>query len=150
MTLRRVARLSGVPLSKILLDVHRIAGIELTEAECATLAAATSSDGASASVRPRPEWVRDMSEDDVPVTDLRREEGEGASGALRSVAPGDVVLLKCSSEPRSLYAAWDRQGHDYFTEQMGAEEWWVFVRKEGGRREEGGGEKRHEAGGGAQ
>jgi hypothetical protein len=148
MTLRRVSRLSGVPLSKILLDVHRIAGIDLTETERATLTAASSSDGkpGPASVQPRPDWARDLSEDDVPVMDLRKEEEdqtvmshEAVAESLRLVGPGEVLLLKCQAEPRSLYAVWERHGHDHFAEQMGHDEWWIFLRKGEARREEAGG-----------
>ena len=147
MTLRRVSRLSGVPLAKILLDLHRIAGIDLTDDERATLTAASSSDGkpGPASVQPRPDWARDLSEDDVPVADLRKDEeqavvsDEVVADSLRLVGPGEVLLLKSVTEPRALYAIWDRQGHDHFAEQMGNDEWWIFLRKGEARREEAGG-----------
>jgi len=147
MTLRRVSRLSGVPLSKILLDVHRIAGIDLTEDERATLTAASSSDGkpGPASVQPRPDWARDLSEDDVPVADLRKDEEQAVvsdeivADSLRLVGPGEVLLLKSVAEPRSLYTIWDRQGHDHFAEQMGYDEWWIFLRKRGESKEKAGG-----------
>lgn len=141
LTLRRVSRLSGVPLSKILVDLHRIAGIELTEDERASLAASSGdAPAAAASASPdsdgRPEWATDLADEDVTVVDLiaddARPVSEVSAAALYTlglVGAGDVMLVKSASEPLLLYPELEASGADHFAEQVGPSEWWIFVRK---------------------
>ncbi len=143
-TLARVARMTGTPLSQILVDIHRIAGVELTEEERARLAKTNghlpARQPAPAAPEPaaaaRPSWAEDLSEDDVHVVEGHGDEPEAdarlrttALEILRVTEPGDVLIVKHSREPHSLYSVWDEQGHERYAEQVAPDEWWVFVRK---------------------
>jgi hypothetical protein len=143
LTLARVARMTGKSLSTILLDIHRLLGVELTQDEFARIA---KSDGDRARwvpaappsllEHPKPQWAEDLSEHDVHVVQANGDEPEGesrlrliAQETLRLTEPGDVLLVKHSREPHALYALWDEQGHDRYAEQVAPDEWWIFVRK---------------------
>lgn len=144
LTLARVARMTGEPLSRILLDIHRIAGVELTQEERARLlknsggppppAPREASPPAAAAARPI--WAEDLSEDDVHVVEAGGDAPDAdarlrtvAQETLRMTSPGDVLIVKHSREPHSLYALWDEQGHERYAEQVAPGEWWIYVRK---------------------
>jgi hypothetical protein len=145
LTLERVAKMTGVALSKIVLDICRIVGLEVSEEERVRLSKSNGQpkleapSDSEAQQTGRPVWAEDLSEDDVHVVESLGEEPDGdlklksaALEILRVTEPGDVLIVKHSREPYMLYSLWDEAGHERYSEQVGPREWWIFVRKHGG------------------
>lgn len=145
-TLRRVATIADVDIAEMLVQIHRIAGSPLSDAELSalrerspsseihsSLTSGTPASRAPASGQELPDWA--MTANPVVVDLLESDERLDAdpmlpiNRALNSNPVGTVVLIKHKWEPQPLYDIWDGIGVQHFATQMSDNEWWIVVRK---------------------
>ena len=51
---------------------------------------------------------------------------------LEALPPGGVLLIKHKWEPQPFYDVWSKMGDvEWFSEQIGPDEWWIWVRRTG-------------------
>ena len=126
-SLARIARMTDTP--DLLLRIHEVAGIGLTDAERAELGGYDSEPDAH---EPLPGWVTEkpVATVDLLASDARLDTDPMSPimRAMKAAAPGEVVLIKHKWEPQPLYDIWDKIGVAHCATQVGTDEWWVYIR----------------------
>ena len=122
------------PVGKLLLEIHKAAGINLTTEEHAELGGETgNTPEPSRSPENRPGWATDGSPvivDLLPADDrLDEDPMVPIYNALKANDPGTVILIKHKWEPQPLFDVWDKGGIEYYSERTGPDEWHIFIRK---------------------
>ena len=133
--LKRIAAMTGTPIAELVAEIHKAAGLPLTEDEKQQIAVRTEADDTPETPGPEepPPWT--AAEPAEVIDLLEADERLDADPmipitlALRRAAPGAVVVIKHKWEPQPLYDIWDKTGVDHWAAQHGEDEWWIFVRK---------------------
>ena len=128
--------MTGVDITKLITEIRGIAGLALSEEDRSELRARKDMldpTNSEMSKRQRPSWARVRS---AVIVDLLQSDARLDSDPVRPISlalktnpPGTVNLVKHKWEPQPLYDVWEKSGVDYFAEQQGENEWWIFIRK---------------------
>jgi hypothetical protein len=128
-TLGRVAVMAGVPVRDLLQNVAELGGVEVGE----------TGEGRPLprSPRERPRWMGGVGPESVPVVDLLplddALDGDPMPCVVRgvkSLAPGEVLLIRHRWEPQPFYDVWTKMGSlEWFAERASGSEWWIWVRR---------------------
>ena len=132
-TLARIAAMTKNPVADVIDGILRAAG-EIPDAVEEQLVGSSQVPAAlPMSPQQRPNWVGDRP--DVTVDLLAADERLDADpmppivSALRLAKPGEIVLVKHKWEPQPLYDIWTRQRVEFYADQIGEDEWHIFLRK---------------------
>lgn len=128
-TLRRVAAMAQVPVDEMLEQIGALGGIPV-EYGNEELSLPQSPEKA-------PPWVTMTDPTDVRVVDLLPLDDAldadpmlPIAKAVKALSPGEALLIKHRWEPQPLYDVWSKTGGlEWFTEQINADEWWIWIRR---------------------
>lgn len=129
-TLGRVAAMVGVPVDDML---HHIAElIPVTVETTPALALAQSP-------QQQPAWVAQANVETIVEVDLLPlDEALNADPmlpvitAVKALQPGQALRIKHKWEPQPFYDVWSKMGQmEWFAQQIGPDEWWIWVRRTG-------------------
>ncbi len=121
--------MTHVPIAEILAHIATLSGAIIQEA----------GDGEALPQSPRepPRWIVEIAPERVQeVNLLPLDEALNADPlppvmrAIKALPPGDVVCIRHKWEPQPFYDMWSKMDHiEWFAEQMGANEWHIWVRR---------------------
>ena len=129
-TLRRIAAMVNMPEQEFLDKINSLAGLPLEKIE-ANLAAPP-----LASKEP-PTWMAEVDVTQIKwVSVLLGDENledpmPPINIAVNALAPGEVVGIKHKWEPQPLFDIWHMRGFEFWTKQVAADEWHIFVKRPG-------------------
>lgn len=129
-TLGRIAAMVRVPVHVLLADIAALGDAELAETDAPAAPLPRSPEA-------RPAWVvaaadRGVAEVDLLPIDaaLDADPMPPVMAAIRALAPGEAFRFRHKWEPQPFYDLWTKQGGlEWFAEQHGPDEWWVWVRR---------------------
>lgn len=135
--LKRVAVMAGVTVARLLTEIHRIAGKELTPQDVEIISESDNEPSSrlerNHSDSWRPAWVDSAAPvvvDLLPSDErLDTDPVRPISLAIKSNPANTTILIKHKWEPQPLYDVWAKCGVEHFAEQRGPNEWWIYVRK---------------------
>lgn len=126
-TLRRIAAMVNMPVSELVANLHRLAGLpdEAREEEKAL---------PHSSPEP-PAWWRNTDINKitwVDVTPIDLAHGDPMPPiniAINLSKPGDVIGIKHMWEPQPFYDIWHSRGFEFWSQKQKDDLWHVFVRR---------------------
>jgi hypothetical protein len=134
-SLARIAKMTVTP--DLLIRIHEIAGISLTDVERAELQDHPDTVEAEPHA-PLPDWITDSPAQTIDLLEsderLDADPMSPIMRAMKAAKPGEVVLIKHKWEPQPLYDIWDKIGVAHCAIKVGppdgTSEWWVYIRRE--------------------
>ncbi len=126
-SLGRVAAMTAVPEDEVVGQLRALAG----QPDTPTLAAGVLPESSEEA----PSWMADVDYDAIRVVDLFQVDAvEGdpfpaISLAVRQLGPGEVLVIRHHWDPQPLYDIWSKMGMQWWAQQVGPDEWHVFVRR---------------------
>ena len=129
-TLGRIAVMVGVPIEMLLTDIAALGDVPVAPPSAPSAPLPQSPEQ-------RPAWVVAAAERGVAVVDLLPlDESLDADpmppvmDAIRALAPGETFRFQHKWEPQPFYDVWRKLGGlEWFAEQRGPDEWWIWVRR---------------------
>lgn len=127
-TLGRIARMTHVPIAEILAQIGALSG--------ATVQDVVDADNLPQSPHEPPRWITETAPERVQEVSLLPLDAAldadplpPVMRAVKALAPGNVVRLRHQWE-QPFYDMWSKMGHlEWFAEQMGSDEWHIWVRR---------------------
>lgn len=125
-TLGRVAAMAGVPLDHMLARIAELGGVTVDPSAVAP--------ALPRSPHAKPDWTAQTPAADVdllPLDDaLDADPLPPVIDAIKKLAPGEVMRFRHRWEPQPFYDVWTKMGNlEWFAEQIGPDEWWIWVRR---------------------
>ncbi|CAN5348599.1 hypothetical protein BH11CYA1_BH11CYA1_45650 [soil metagenome] len=127
-TLRRLALMVNIPEQEFVDKINLLAGLPLEKID-ANLAPPP-----VACTNP-PEWMSEIDDTkikwvDVLLGDENLEDPMPPINiAVNGLKPGEVIGIKHKWEPQPFFDIWHKRGFEYWTQQVAADEWHIFVRR---------------------
>jgi hypothetical protein len=126
-TLKRIAAMVKMPTQELLDKLNDIAGLprELVD----------QTEVPNTSAIEAPSWFNTVNESEILWIDVLRGDVKledpmpPINIAVNALKPGEVIGVKHKWEPQPLFDIWDARGFDYWSRQMGEDEWHIFVHK---------------------
>lgn len=132
-SLDRVAAMAGVPLSEMLKELRRLAGEP--ETDLPHEEAPPPGRPVPQSPSAPPEWMK-LTENPglhwinlLALDEVLGDPMPPIVVAVKNMPPGGVLGIKHRWEPQPLYDIWQKMKLEWFTRQVGPEEWHIFVYK---------------------
>lgn len=127
-TLRRVAVMINRPVDELLKRIAQLAAVEI---------ALTDESPYPQSPTTAPIWVQAVLDKPIAVVDLLpidetldADPMPPISRGIKQLGVGEVLLIKHKWEPQPLYDIWITTGILWYAEQIGTDEWWIWVRRD--------------------
>ncbi|HEX2909219.1 MAG TPA: hypothetical protein VH186_00320 [Chloroflexia bacterium] len=129
-SLRRIAAMVQMPESKLLHDLAALGDgkVEVAEAELPASAPRRSP-------QEPPEWFKQTDPENIhwvdlmPIDQVLGDPFPVVSVAVKQLAPGKVLGIRHHWEPQPLYDIWEKMRLQWFSRQVGEDEWEIFVYK---------------------
>lgn len=132
-SLQRVAAMAEVPLRQLLEGLSALKEGSVIEGLDDDGAASNSS--ADKSPVQAPQWMEGIAPQSLhqinvlPIDDVLGDPFPPISLGFKWMQPGEVVLLLHRWEPQPLYDIWQKMGLEWFTRQVSADEWHIYIHK---------------------
>jgi hypothetical protein len=128
-TLGRVAAMMGLPPSALLQRIAELADVEIDIAVEGGIYPQSQTEP--------PEWVQAVLGKVIPIVDLLpidetldADPMPPISRGIKQLADDGVLLIKHKWEPQPLYDIWSKVGIIWYAEQIGTDEWWIWVKRQ--------------------
>lgn len=127
-TLRRIANMAGIPEQELLDNINRLAGepLEVVDPDRAPVKVSASQ---------APVWMQGVDDSQIVWVDVLKGDERlddpmpPINTAVNRMEAGGVIGIKHKWEPQPLFDIWDLRGLDYWTKQISADEWHIYVHK---------------------
>lgn len=125
-TLGRVATMAGVPVAELLDHIGALGDVAVEYEERHPL---------PQSPQEPPPWLTTLNTGEIRTIDLLPLDDELAGDPMlpvakgvKSLSPGETLLVKHRWEPQPLYDVWHKTGGiEWFSKQMKEDEWWIWI-----------------------
>lgn len=130
-TLRRIAKMVGIPEREFVAKINQLAGLpdedEPIEPHKSELLPQSSP--------VPPDWLAGVEKESLTWVNVLPIDAEGGDPmppiniAINGSKPGEVVGIKHKWEPQPFYDIWHARGFQFWSTQIGPDEWHIFVYK---------------------
>ncbi|HEY9716927.1 MAG TPA: DUF2249 domain-containing protein [Trichormus sp.] len=127
-TLKRIATMVGVPEQEFVDKINALAGLPRE-----TVSSTQSPPPASATQMPP--WMETVDENKIQWVDVLAGDEKlldpmpPINIGVNSIKPGEVLGVKHKWEPQPLFDIWQARGFEFWSKQIGPDEWHIFVHK---------------------
>jgi hypothetical protein len=127
-SLKRIATMVKMPEQQLIDKVNELAGLPQE-------AVSNGQPQPSVSHHEKPDWMNNIDESKIQWIDVLEGDAKledpmpPINIATNQLEPGQVLGIRHKWEPQPLYDIWDSRQLLYWSEQMGQDEWHIFVYK---------------------
>lgn len=126
-SLRRIAKMVNIPEQDFVDKINDLAGIPREHVG--------DEPEPPVSHQQIPDWMHKINEEEIVWVDLLADDEllkdpmPPINIAISKLPPGGTLAIKHKWEPQPLFDIWEMRGFQYWTRQMGHNEWHIFVHK---------------------